>query len=66
MHKKRFDRFIDEYNFIDEMPINIFPGRFEYKRVFALFRKGRKTGKYQYFYTNLLIEPLQLIKKISS
>lgn len=60
MHKKTFDRFINEYHFINEMRINISLNRFDYKRVFFLLREGRKTGKYQYTFSNAFLNMLSI------
>ena len=56
MHRATFDRFMGEYNFIDDMGINIHLDRFDYKRVLALLKLGRKTGEYPYRHSDILLE----------
>lgn len=58
MHKRTFDKFMSEYNFINDMSINIHLDRFDYKRMLALLKTGRKTGNFCYsFNQNLLSKP---------
>lgn len=56
MHKHIFEKFMNEYNFINDMGINIHLDRFDYKRVLWLFREGKKTERYNYTYNNTLKE----------
>lgn len=52
MHWKTHERLVTEYDFISDMGINVFFNRFEYKRTLALLRKAKRTGNWEYFFTD--------------
>lgn len=56
MHQKTFEKFISEYNFINEMGINIHLNRFDYKRILILLRKGKAENGYDYIHSNIVFE----------
>jgi len=56
MHKHTFEKFMNEYNFINDMSINIHLDKFDYKRVHCLLREGKKTEIFDYKYNNTLKE----------
>lgn len=62
MHRKTFDKFMSEYNFINEMGINIHLDRFDYKRVLALLREGKEMDKYLHSFNNLFFDTFQHIE----
>jgi len=56
MHQKTFEKFISEYNFINDMGINIHLDRFDYKMVLWLSKEGKKSERYDYTHNNTLKE----------
>ncbi len=46
MHKKTFEKLMNEFHLLTDMGIDIHLNRFEYKNVLRLIREGRRTGDY--------------------
>ncbi len=58
MHLRTFDKAVQEFDFLNDMGINIHLDRFDYRRVLSLLRIGRKTGEYPHDYSRTVIHNL--------